>query len=76
MIFMYVLYSFLFFQENICCGCSYEAPWQGTSNEYHKVLFHVEIRKISVLFGGKKITLSRALADVASSILKVKRGFV
>ena len=28
-----VLISFLFLQENICCGFSLEASWPGASNE-------------------------------------------
>ena len=37
---------FLFLQENICCGYSLEVPRRGTSNEYHNICFHGEIRKI------------------------------
>ena len=38
--------SFLFLNENICCGYSLEAPRWGASNEYHNICFHWEIRKI------------------------------
>ena len=41
-----MLISFLFLHENICCWYSLEAPRLGASNEYHKVCFHGEIRKI------------------------------
>ena len=34
-----MLISFLFLHENICCGCSLEAPHQGTSNEYPQHMF-------------------------------------
>ena len=30
---------FLFLNKNICCGCSLEAPLQGTSNEYPQHVF-------------------------------------
>ena len=43
---------FLFFDENICCGCSLEAPRRGASNEYLQHTFCREIRKISILFAG------------------------
>ena len=39
---------FLFLHENICCGYSLEAPRRGASNEYHKICFHGEIRKIFI----------------------------
>ena len=29
-----VLIFFLFLHENLCCGYSLKAPWQGASNEY------------------------------------------
>ena len=52
---MYFSYFFfLFFQESICCGYSYEVPHPGTSYEYNNILFHGEIRKISILFSCKK----------------------
>ena len=41
-----MLISFLFHNENICCGYSLEVPRWGTSNEYHNICFHYEIRKI------------------------------
>ena len=41
-----LLISFLFLDENICCGYSLEAPRRGASNEYHNICFHWEIRKI------------------------------
>ena len=34
-----MLKSFLFLNENICCGYSLEALRQGTSNEYHNIYF-------------------------------------
>ena len=34
-----MLISFLFLHENICCGYSLEAPWQGASNEYPQHMF-------------------------------------
>ena len=37
---------FLFLDENMCCGYSLEVPRRGTSNEYHNVCFHQEIRKL------------------------------
>ena len=40
----------LFLHVNICCGYSLEAPRQGTSNEYHSICFHGEIRKLSIIF--------------------------
>ena len=43
-----VLMFFLFFPENICCGYSLEAPFQGTSNEYPQHTFGKEIRKILI----------------------------
>ena len=36
---------------NICCRYSLEVPHYGTSNEYHNICFHIEIRKISLCFG-------------------------
>ena len=41
-----MLRSFLFLDENICCGYSLEAPRRGASNEYHNICFRQEIRKI------------------------------
>ena len=41
-----MLISFLFLQENICCGYSLEAPRRGASNEYHDICFRGKIRKI------------------------------
>ena len=41
-----MLISFLFLDENICCGYSLEAPRWGASNEYHNICFRGEIRKI------------------------------
>ena len=41
-----VLIFFLFLHENICCGYSLEAPWQGASNEYHNICFCGGVRKI------------------------------
>ena len=50
-----MLISFLFLDENICCGYSLEAPRRGTSNEYPQRgasneypqhMFRPEIRKI------------------------------
>ena len=46
----HVIFS-LFLHENISCGYSLEVPWQGTSNDYHNICFHGELRKISLLFG-------------------------
>ena len=57
--------SFLFLHENICCGYSLEAPRQGTSNEYHNICFHGEIKKISA-FSEEKNALSVAMGIVAS----------
>ena len=37
---------FLFLHENICCGYSLEAPWQGASNEHPQYMFSWRIRKI------------------------------
>ena len=37
----------IFLHENICCRFSLETPHLGTSNEYHKIYFRGEIRKIS-----------------------------
>ena len=31
--------NFLFLLENVCCGYSLEAPWQGASNEYPQYMF-------------------------------------
>ena len=39
-------YFFLFLDENICCGTYKKCPKEGTSNEYHNICFHREIRKI------------------------------
>ena len=36
---------FLFLEENICCGYSLEAPWQGTSNEYPQYMFLLRNKK-------------------------------
>ena len=45
-----------------CCGYSLEAPQWGASNEYHHICFHVELRKISLIFFvEKKKTLSGAM---------------
>ena len=41
-----ILIFFLFLHETILCGYSLEAPHWGTSNEYHNIWFHGEIRKI------------------------------
>ena len=38
---------FLFLHKNVCCGYSLEAPWWGTSNEYHNICFCGKIRKVS-----------------------------
>ena len=51
---MHVIFSF-FLHESICCGYSLEVPHWGTSNEYHNICFHGEIRKISLLFDRKKL---------------------
>ena len=45
---------FLFLNENICCGYSLEAPRRGASNEYDKICFLSEIRKISAFLDEKK----------------------
>ena len=46
---------FLFLHENICCGCSLEAPQWGASNEYPQHMFSCRNKKkISILFGWKK----------------------
>ena len=37
---------FSYFSKKTCCGYSLEVPHQGTSNEYHKICFLGEIRKI------------------------------
>ena len=49
-----------FSSSNIYCGYSLEVPCQCTSNEYHKICFCGEIRKISILFG-ERSTLSRTM---------------
>ena len=41
-----MLISFLFLDENICCGCSLEAPRRGASNEYPQHMFSSSLRKI------------------------------
>ena len=38
-----------------CCRNSLEAPLQGTTNAYHNLCFHEEIRKTSVLFVQKTV---------------------
>ena len=45
--------QFSFFPtKNVCCGYSLEAPWQGTSNEYHIIGFcKIKIAKIAIFFG-------------------------
>ena len=38
---------FLFLDENICCGCSLEAPRRGASNEYPQ---HVFVKKKKTIY--------------------------
>ena len=45
---------FLFSTKTFVLGYSLEVPQWGTSNEYPKHMFYVEIRKISTIFGWKK----------------------
>ena len=45
---------FLFLHENKCRWYSLEATQWGTSNEYHNVCLHEEIRKVSIIFIWKK----------------------
>ena len=40
-----LLISFLFLNENICCGYSLEAPCQGASNEYPQHMFSLRNKK-------------------------------
>ena len=40
-----MLISFLFLNENICCGCSLEAPRRGASNEYPQHMFSSRNKK-------------------------------
>ena len=40
--------------ENIHCGNSLEAPWQGASMSSNNVFFHGEIQKVKVLYSQKK----------------------
>ena len=54
------LIFFLFLHENIFCGYLLEAPWRGTSNEYHNICFCGEIKKLSILLDGKE-RLTRAI---------------
>ena len=40
-----MLISFLFLNENICCGYSLEVPWWGASNEYPQHMFSSRNKK-------------------------------
>ena len=51
---------FLFLYENMCCGYSLEVP-EALLMSTHNICFHTEIRKISVLFSGKKKAISGAM---------------
>ena len=44
----------LFFEENLCCGYSLEAPHQGTSNEYPQLMFLWRNKKDISIFWLKK----------------------
>ena len=54
-----ILIFFLFLHENLCCGYSLEAPQWGASDDYHKICFCGEIRKIFVWIH----ILSRAMSN-------------
>ena len=60
-----MLISFLFLNENICCGYSLEAPRRGASNEYHNICFRREIRKI--LCGYPILSVAMFIHTVVSS---------
>ena len=65
----YWVNNFLILHENICCGYSLEVPQRGTSNEYHNIFFHREIRKISILFGWKKVSYLGICSSHACPVL-------
>ena len=46
---------FLFLHEDICCGYSLEAPWQGASNEYPQHMFSWRNKKDISIFWMKKV---------------------
>ena len=62
-----MLISFLFLNENICCGYSLEAPQRGASNAYHNICFRGEIWKI--LYG--YLLLSVAMPGLLVPVISV-----
>ena len=71
------LIFFLFLHKNICCGYSLEVPNRGISNEYPQHMFMWRNKKISTIFGLKKVPhlelgpylLTIAVIDLEQSVL-------
>ena len=42
--------TFLFLLQNIPCGCSFESPFQGDSNEHQQCMFSLGNKEVIVIF--------------------------
>ena len=68
-----MLISFLFLDENICCGYSLEAPCRGASNEYPQHMFSLTNKK-NIMWIPPLICSYELRMSSATILLNVSKG--